>query len=347
MTTSTARSRRGSATVTLPSDTEILITRSFDAPAGLVFDAMTTPAHVRRWWGFETSPLVVCEIDLRVGGGWRYVSRDANGTELGWHGDYVDIDPGRRVVSTEVFEGFPDAASLNTMTLDEQGGVTTMTTLVQHRSKANRDGHIDSGMEGGMQQTFDRLDGLLEHLDSMPARYRRVAATFTTVVGNVTSDGWELPAPCDGWMARDVVGHLVGWIPGLLHVGAGIDVGPLPSVDDSPAEAWAALDRAIVSILDDPATPSRAFSHPQAGDHPLDQAIGMFILGDVLVHTWDLAAATGQTVVLDPVEVHRMRVGIEPITDMLGQSGHYAPPTAVGPDADEQTRLIALTGRRT
>jgi uncharacterized protein (TIGR03086 family) len=345
MTTSTAGGRRGSATVTLPSDTEILITRMFDAPAALVFQAMTMPEHVRRWWGFETSPLVVCEIDLRVGGAWRYVSRDADGTELGWHGEYREIESDRRVVSTEVFEGFPDAGSLNTMTLTEVDGVTTMTTLVQHQSQEYRDGHINSGMEGGMQQTFDRLDDLLDHLDSIATRYRKVAAAFTGVATAVTPGGWDQPAPCEGWVARDVVGHLVAWVPDLLQTGAGIDIGPLPSVAISPADAWAALDSAIQSILDDPATVGRTFSHPQAGDHPLDRAIGMFILGDVLVHTWDLATATGQSVVLDTDEVHRMRVGIEPITDMLSQSGHYGSPTSVPADADEQTRLIALTGR--
>ena len=174
-----------------------------------------------------------------------------------------------------------------------------------------------------------------------------MAASFTAVVAGVTADGWEQPAPCEGWVARDVVGHLVGWVPALLQAGAGIDLGPLPSAAESPAAAWAALDAAIQSILDDPATADRSFSHPQAGDHPLDRAIGMFILGDVLVHTWDVATATGQSVVLDRDEVHRMRVGIEPITDMLTQSGHYGAPTQVAADADEQTRLIALTGRTT
>lgn len=117
-------------------------------------------------------------------------------------------------------------------------------------------------------------------------------------------------------------------------------------MDDDPAAAWAGLDAALRSLLADPGVSERPFSHPQAGDHPLDGAIAMFVLGDVLVHTWDLATATGQRVVLDRDEVHRMRMGIEPITDMLSQSGHYGMPTPVAADADEQTRLIALTGRR-
>ena len=156
--------RHGSAVVTLPSDTEIVITREFDAPAALVFTAWTTPEMVRCWWGYETAPLVVCDIDLRPGGTWRYVSRQPDGAELGWHGEYLEVDAPRRLVSTEVFEGYPDAAAVNTMTLTEVDGTTTMSVLVRHTSKEHRDGHIRSGMERGMQVTLDRLDGLLTEL---------------------------------------------------------------------------------------------------------------------------------------------------------------------------------------
>ncbi|HEX6658987.1 MAG TPA: SRPBCC domain-containing protein, partial [Ilumatobacter sp.] len=136
--------RHGSAVVTLPSDTEILITRQFDAPAALVWEALTRVEHVKRWWGPEWCPITSAEIDLRVGGGWRYVCRMDDGTELGWHGEYREIDPGRSITSTEVFEGFPDAESLNTMTLTETDGVTTLQTLVRHKSQEFRDGHINS-----------------------------------------------------------------------------------------------------------------------------------------------------------------------------------------------------------
>ena len=122
----TVNNRHGSAVITLPSDTEILITRAFDAPAELVFKAFTTPELVQRWWGFETSEWLVCEIDLRVGGQWRYVIRERD-MEVGFHGEYREIDGPHRLVSTEVYEGFPDAGSLNIMTLDEVDGVTTMT----------------------------------------------------------------------------------------------------------------------------------------------------------------------------------------------------------------------------
>src|SRR5688500_2443345 len=108
MTTKNAvGNRHGSAVVTLPSDTEILITRDFDAPAHLVFKAMTTPELVKRWWGFETSQWEVCEIDLRVGGRWRYVTTEEGGFQVAFHGDYREIDAPHRLVSTEVFEGAP------------------------------------------------------------------------------------------------------------------------------------------------------------------------------------------------------------------------------------------------
>ncbi len=160
---STVSNRHGSAVVTLPSDTEILITRSFDAPADLVFTAMTTPELVQRWWGFDTSVWEVCDIDLRVGGQWRYVVREGD-MEVGFHGEYREIERPHRLVSTEIYEGFPDGEALNTVTLDERDGVTTVTTLVQHTSQEHRDAHIGSGMEGGMQVSFDRLEELLREL---------------------------------------------------------------------------------------------------------------------------------------------------------------------------------------
>ena len=151
--------RHGSAVVTLPADNELLVVRSFDAPAELVFTAWTTPELVKRWWGFETSEWLVCEVDLRVGGQWRWVVRERD-MEVGFHGEYREIDRPHRLVSTEVFEGFPDpdGASLNTMTLEEVDGVTTMRVLVQHTCQEHRDAQLASGMEGGMQVSFDRLE---------------------------------------------------------------------------------------------------------------------------------------------------------------------------------------------
>jgi uncharacterized protein YndB with AHSA1/START domain len=157
--------RYGSATVTLPSDHEILITRQFDAPADLIFKAWTTPELVKRWWGFDTSEWLVCDIDLREGGSWRYVTREAGDLEVGFHGEYREIEAPNRLVSTEVYEGFPDAAALNTMVLDERDGVTTMTVTVVHTCQEHRDGHIASGMEGGMQISMNRLEDLVGELN--------------------------------------------------------------------------------------------------------------------------------------------------------------------------------------
>ena len=157
--------RHGSATVTLPSDREILITRQFDAPANLVFKAFTTPELVRRWWGFDTSEWLVCDIDLREGGSWRYVTREAGGFEVAFHGEYRTIEAPHRIVSTEVFEGVPDAAALNTSVFEEDAGLTTMTITVVHDSQEHRDGHIASGMEGGMQISMNRLEDLVVELN--------------------------------------------------------------------------------------------------------------------------------------------------------------------------------------
>ncbi|TDZ75282.1 SRPBCC family protein [Mycobacteroides salmoniphilum] len=160
--------RYGTATVELPSDTTILITRSFDAPAALIFRTLTEPELVKRWWGFETAQWQVCDIDLRVGGTWRYVVSQPCDSEpdmeVAFHGEYREIDAPHRLVSTEVFEGVPEGEALVSTTLDEAEGVTTMRVLVQHSSQEHRDGHINSGMEVGMQVSYNRIEDLLRDL---------------------------------------------------------------------------------------------------------------------------------------------------------------------------------------
>jgi uncharacterized protein YndB with AHSA1/START domain len=163
--TRSTTNRHGSAVITQPSDTEILIVRDFDAPAALVFQAYTTPELVKRWWGFETAEWLVCDIDLRVGGSWRYVVREPE-MEVGFHGEYREIDAPHRLVSTEVFEGAPvpdpeAAGALNIVTLQEAGGVTTLSVLVQCPDRETRDAIIESGMEGGLQVSYDRLEDLV------------------------------------------------------------------------------------------------------------------------------------------------------------------------------------------
>jgi uncharacterized protein YndB with AHSA1/START domain len=148
----------GTATVTLPTDEQILITRAFDAPKHLVYRAWTTPELVKRWWSGQQGRVTSAEIDLRVGGLWRFVMVAKEGYEVAFHGEYHQIVPEERIVSTEVFEGMPDAEALDTVTFTEVDGRTTLTLLVQHASKEHRDAHIESGMETGMQESFDLLE---------------------------------------------------------------------------------------------------------------------------------------------------------------------------------------------
>src|SRR5258707_14315867 len=152
----------GNATVTLPTDEQILITREFDAPKHLVFKAWTTPELVKRWWNAKRGEVTLAEIDRRAGGKWRYVMIADNGFEVGFHGEDLEVVPNERIVSTEVYEGLPEGVSdeeggtVNTATFAEANGRTTLTLLVQATSKVSRDAIIDSGMEAGLQHALDR-----------------------------------------------------------------------------------------------------------------------------------------------------------------------------------------------
>ncbi len=151
------------ATVTLPSEREILITREFDAPRHLVYQAWTTPELVRRWWSGHRGEVKSAEIDLRVGGRWRYVMVADGGFEVAFHGEYREIVPGRRIVTTEVYElpGAPEGdGALNIVTFTEADGRTTLTLLVQTASRQDRDAIIDSGMEVGLQEQMELLEQL-------------------------------------------------------------------------------------------------------------------------------------------------------------------------------------------
>ena len=148
----------GTATVTLPNDEQILITREFDAPRRLVYRAWTTPDLVKRWWSGNRGETTIAEIDLRVGGSWRCVMVTDDGFEVAFRGEYREIVPNERIVSTEVYEGMPEGEALNTVTFAETDGRTTLTVLVQHASKEARDAHVNSGMEVGMQEGMDLLE---------------------------------------------------------------------------------------------------------------------------------------------------------------------------------------------
>jgi len=154
----TAMASSGTAVVTLPTDTQILITREFAAPRHLVYKAWTTPELIKQWWSAKRGQVTVAEVDLRVGGKWRYVMVADAGFEVAFHGEYLELIKNGRIVSTEVFEGMPDADAVDTMNFTEVDGRTTVTILVQHTSREHRDAHINSGMEGGLQDALDLLE---------------------------------------------------------------------------------------------------------------------------------------------------------------------------------------------
>jgi uncharacterized protein YndB with AHSA1/START domain len=152
--------------ITTPSDREIVLTRSFDAPRRLVFAAMTEPKHVRNWYGCGAMTLTACEIDLRVGGAYRFTMRAPDGVDHTMQGTYREITPPDRIVFTEgyVTEGFKSEEALVTSVFTEKDGRTTLTVTVLHASRENRDGHLNAGMEAGAGAAYDRL---AEHLATM------------------------------------------------------------------------------------------------------------------------------------------------------------------------------------
>ena len=160
---STVTSNRA-AKVTLPADDQILITRAFDAPKHLVYRAWTEPELVRRWWTAKRGAMTVCDMDVRVGGTWRWVMKTDQGLEVGFHGEYVEIVPDAKLVSTEIYDPFPDGGAVNTLTLTEREGRTYLEIRVQHQNRENRDMHINSGMEGGLQDALDLMEELVRSL---------------------------------------------------------------------------------------------------------------------------------------------------------------------------------------
>ena len=154
----------GTLKVTTPSDREVVLTRVFDAPKDLVFTALTTPQLLKRWFGPHGWNLVVCEVDLRVGGAWRYVLEGPDGATMGMSGKYLEIVPGERTVHTEAFDDYPGDSVVTTV-LTEDDGKTTLTGTVLYESKEVRDAVVASGMEHGAAETYDRLAALLPSLD--------------------------------------------------------------------------------------------------------------------------------------------------------------------------------------
>ena len=176
--------------------------------------------------------------------------------------------------------------------------------------------------------------------------FRRIAADFTARVDGVDPDGWDAEAPCEGWVARDVVRHLVEWVPWWVGEGTDHTVTVTADVDDDPAAAWTELRDQLQALLDRPEAAEETFeSEMFGGAMPLGVALERFVTGDVLVHTWDLATATGQDQTIDAEFAAGMYEGMQPMDAMLRQSGHFGPRVDVADDADPVTKLIAFTGR--
>jgi uncharacterized protein (TIGR03086 family) len=175
--------------------------------------------------------------------------------------------------------------------------------------------------------------------------HRRVAAAFTATVEGVAPDAWDRPAPVEGWVARDVVRHLVEWFPAFLAAGAGITLPAGPSVDVDPAGAWRTHTDAVQALLDDPSVAEREHDLPHIGRMTLARATDMLYTSDVFLHRWDLARATGQDETLDPATCAAMLEGMLPMDEVLRQSGQYGPRVPVPDDADVQTKLLAFIGR--
>jgi uncharacterized protein (TIGR03086 family) len=174
-------------------------------------------------------------------------------------------------------------------------------------------------------------------------RHRRIAATFSRQV-DATVD-WDAPTPVPEWVARDVIAHLTEWFPGFLAAGTGSALAAGPSAADDPVGAWQHQVRTVQALLDDPATRERTFEHPMIPACPLPEAIDRFYTTDVLMHTWDLARAGGHDDGLDPDECAALLTTMEPLDEMLRQSGQYGSRQPVAADADGTARLMAFIGR--
>lgn len=182
-------------------------------------------------------------------------------------------------------------------------------------------------------------------MSDISERFRRVAGAFSERVERVEEADWARPSPCEGWTARDVVTHVVTNATTFLALARGKTGGVSEVVEDDPASAWAVTRAALQAALEDEEVAKREFVGPM-GPSTLEQTIAMFGIGDVLIHTWDLARATGQDERLDPDEVTRLLEAMKPRDAALRQGGRFGPRIDPPAGVDEQTRLLLFTGRR-
>lgn len=175
--------------------------------------------------------------------------------------------------------------------------------------------------------------------------HRAVSAVFTDRVRGVGPDGWDAQSPVADWRARDVVRHLVEWFPAFLADGTGVELPAGPSVDTDPVGAWEHHTAGVQALLDDDANATVTFAHPRLPAMPLPRAVSQFYTADVFMHTWDLARATGQDDRLDEDRCRELFAGMEPMDEVLRQSGQYGARVPVPDDADWQARLLGFIGR--
>ena len=176
-------------------------------------------------------------------------------------------------------------------------------------------------------------------------RYERISSQFTERVRAVPPGAWDAASPCEGWKARDVVGHLTEWIPGFFGA-QGVPFPEVPSVQDDPVAAWETVRATIAEALADPALADQPVETPFS-TQTLAETVDMIVTGDVFTHTWDLARATGQDETLDPDQLQRMLAAMDTMPDeVLRADGMFGPRIAVADDADDQTRFLAFVGRR-
>jgi uncharacterized protein (TIGR03086 family) len=182
-------------------------------------------------------------------------------------------------------------------------------------------------------------------MSDISERYERITAQFTERVRAVPPEAWDNPSPCEGWTARDVVGHLTDWIPGFFG-SQGIEFPAVPSAQDDPVGAWETVQRTIGTAVADPAVAAKQVETP-FGAQSLAETVDMIVTGDVFTHTWDLARATGQDETLDPDQLQRMTAAMGAMPDeVLRADGMFGPQIDAPADADDQTRFLAYAGRR-
>src|SRR3954453_18787392 len=182
-------------------------------------------------------------------------------------------------------------------------------------------------------------------MSDIAERYARVTTRFTDRVRAVPAGSWDNPSPCEGWTARDVVGHLTDWITGFFGA-HGVAFPPVPSVSDDPVGAWEVVQGTIADALADPDSAAKQVETPFS-TQSFAETVDMIVTGDVFTHTWDLSRATGQDDTLDPEQLQRMIAGMGAMPEeALRADGMFGPKIDVPDDADDQTRFLAFVGRR-